>query len=42
MHWAADGVGVRLTRFCGRLTRSKFGAEVAHEIPQEGRIGGTA
>ncbi len=25
------------TRFRGRLTRSKFGAEVAHEIEGEGR-----
>jgi len=28
---------VSLTRFRGRLTRSKFGAEVAHDIEEEGR-----
>ena len=27
-----------LTRFRGRLTRSKFGAEVAHEIQEEGSV----
>jgi len=30
-------IGLSLTRFRGRLTRSKFGAEVAHEIQEEGR-----
>jgi hypothetical protein len=33
---------LRLTRFRGRLTRPKFGAEVAHEIQQEGRRAGAA
>jgi hypothetical protein len=28
---------VELTRFRGRLTRPKFGAEVAHEVEQERR-----
>ena len=34
--------GLSLTRFCGRLTCSKFGAEVAHDIHAEGRTGRTA
>jgi hypothetical protein len=33
----ADEATVRLTRFRGRLTRPKFGVEVAHEVQQEGR-----
>jgi hypothetical protein len=34
--------GLRLTRFRGRLTRPKFGVEVAHEVQQEGGISRTA
>ena len=32
-----DDDGVDLTRFRGRLTRPKFGAEVAHGIKESGR-----
>jgi predicted secreted Zn-dependent protease len=35
-------IRVELTRFRGRLTRSKFGAEVAYEIKQESGTTGAA
>jgi hypothetical protein len=36
------GPDLSLTRFRGRLTRPNFGAEVSHEVQEEGRSGRTA